>query len=161
MPLPQQIRLLAEDLINVRCSPFERLLREARSLELLSVALIHLTQSSEMPPLRDRDHERVRQICLTIESEGSDLHSIKDLSRLVAWNETQMMDCFKRITGTTISSYRQRHRMQAAIARLRESDVSITELAFDLGYEHPGNFATAFKKTFGFSPKAARGRRVG
>jgi AraC-like DNA-binding protein len=156
MPLPLEMKLLAEDLMSVRASPFEQLIKEARSLELLSLALIHISASAEARPLRDRDYDRVRNICEIIEHEDGHTHTITDLSRLVAWNETQMMDCFKKVMGTTISIYRQKHRMQNAMRRLRASNVSITELAFELGYEHPGNFSTAFKNTFGFSPKAVR-----
>lgn len=156
MPLPQAIRQLAEDIMTVRASPFARFIREARSLELLSLSLIHLSASCGIRPLRDRDQDRVRQVCEIIQHETEYTHSIRELSRLVGWNETQLMACFKAVTGATINGYRHRHRMDHAMRRLRDGGVSVTELAFDLGYEHPGNFATAFKKTFGFSPKAAR-----
>lgn len=158
LPLPLETQLLVEDLMAARASPCEHLLRESRSLELLSLALQHLSTSSGAPVLCQRDHDRVRQICDVIEHEGSRTYTIKELSRLTGWNETQMMDCFKKVTGVTISSYRQRYRMEKAIRMLRTSDISVTELAFDLGYEHPGNFATAFKKTFGFPPRAVRSK---
>jgi len=54
------------------------------------------------------------------------------------------------------SSYRQRLRLDQARRRLGTTDLSISEIAFDAGYEHASNFATAFKRTFGFSPKEAR-----
>ena len=85
--------------------------------------------------------------------------SIADLCRAVAWNETQMMEMFKKVTGSTISGYRHRLAMDRALKRLSGSDAKIAEVALDAGYDHPGNFATAFKRTFGFSPREARSMR--
>jgi AraC-like DNA-binding protein len=90
-------------------------------------------------------------LCAILESVESGNLSIGQRSMLLACKETQVMECFKQVTGATISSYRHRLRMGLAMRRLCESDDSITQVAFDAGYEFPSNFAAAFKRTFGFS----------
>jgi AraC-like DNA-binding protein len=47
--------------------------------------------------------------------------------------------------------------MDRAYERLNKTDESIARVAFDAGYDHPSNFATAFKRVFGVSPRAVRG----
>lgn len=51
--------------------------------------------------------------------------------------------------------------MRVALHALQTTDRSITEIAFDAGYEYAGNFATAFRRTFGFAPRTVRGQAAG
>ena len=47
-------------------------------------------------------------------------------------------------------------RYRRALALLNDTDISITELAQDLGYEYPENFTRAFRKRVGVSPRKYR-----
>lgn len=156
-PLPPQLRTLVEEMMALQSDPLGLLMLEAKALELLYLALRQLSDTSSAAP-RERDRRKVQQLCALLDSREGGMMSISQLCRELAWNETQMMESFKQITGTTIASYRQRQRMEQALRQLRTTDLSITEIAFDVGYEHPSNFATAFKRTFGFSPRAGRAR---
>ena len=63
---------------------------------------------------------------------------------------------FKRLYGQTIFDYCQSRRMEHARHLLEHTELSITEISFDVGYEYPSNFTTAFKRHFGVTPKVAR-----
>lgn len=155
-PLPVPMQSIAEEMLNLRPGPMTDLMFEARALELLYMGLQQLAGWSAGPDLKPHHRRKVQQVRDLLHStEGTSL-GIGQISRAVAWNETQMMECFKQVTGMTISAYRQRLRMDEALAMLRTSQRSITEIALEAGYEHPGNFTTAFKRTFGFTPRAAR-----
>lgn len=135
---------------------FQRLIYEAQALELLHHALANILQIRPAATvIRERDRKRVRDACAMLEDMGPPL-SLREMSRLLAWNETQMMECFKRVTGTTISSYRNRVRMRNALHELKTTDLSVSEVAFNAGYDYPGNFAAAFKRMFGFTPRSAQ-----
>jgi AraC-like DNA-binding protein len=108
-------------------------------------------------PLRPRDVRKVQDICVLLEERFADPPTIQELVRQFVWNETQLMQCFRRVTGMTIFDYRQNYRMERSMQLLKGSRISVTEVAFEMGYEHPSNFATAFRRHFGISPKAARG----
>ena len=66
------------------------------------------------------------------------------------------MQLFKQRVGETIFNYTQRLKMEHAKRMLEGTEDSITEIAFDVGYEYSSNFTTAFKRHFGITPKAAR-----
>ncbi len=160
IPLPAQMRMAAEDMLQ---SPFSgrmgEMMLEGKALELLCLTLHEvLNVPASGGAVRARDLSRVRDLCDYLENNPASTLSIAELCRLVAWNETQMMECFKQVTGKTISNYRHQIRMEKARQQLAFTDATITEIAFDAGYEHPSNFATAFKRTFGFPPKMARAR---
>jgi AraC-like DNA-binding protein len=66
------------------------------------------------------------------------------------------MHLFKQHLGETIFNYAQRLKMEQAKKLLETTDISVTEIAFDVGYEYSSNFTTAFRRHFGVTPRAAR-----
>ncbi|MES2495584.1 MAG: AraC family transcriptional regulator [Pseudomonadota bacterium] len=157
-PLPPQQRALVEEMMSLPDDPLSTLMLEAKGIELLYMAIRQLSGINSSAAPRERDRRKVQDLCALLDSREGAAMSIAQLCRVLAWNETQMMESFKQITGSTIANYRQRQRMEQALRQLRTTDLSITEIAFDAGYEHPSNFATAFKRTFGFSPRVGRSR---
>lgn len=152
------MRNLVEDILNPPMTDGLRaMLLEAKALELLYHTVQHILDvPTGTENVRPRDRAKVRDLCALFEENPGSNHSIGELCKLLAWNETQMMECFKLVTGTTISSYRHKVRMANARRQLQDTEASITEIAFDAGYEHPSNFATAFRRTFGHPPKMER-----
>jgi len=63
-----------------------------------------------------------------------------------------------RKLGTSYSAIVERCRYRLACDLLRNSKVSVREIAHDLGYKHPSNFARAFNRLAGVSPLAYRNR---
>lgn len=161
MALTLQTRRIAEEMLgSAQSSSFRHLMYEAKALELLCAALeaaVH--RDSGDASIKQRDRSRVDELCALLQGDAGTTLSIGDLCRAVAWNETQMMESFKKVTGMTISGYRHQLAMDRALKRLSGSEAKIAEVALDAGYDHPGNFATAFRRTFGFSPRAARSMR--
>ncbi|ABQ67948.1 AraC family transcriptional regulator [Rhizorhabdus wittichii DC-6] len=151
-------RIVAEILDPPFGGAMRAMYMEAKTLELLCLALGALADDSETSvPLRPRDVRKVQDICVLLEERFADPPTIQELVRQFVWNETQLMQCFRRVTGMTIFDYRQNYRMERSMQLLKGSRISVTEVAFEMGYEHPSNFATAFRRHFGISPKAARG----
>lgn len=58
--------------------------------------------------------------------------------------------------GTTYSEVLEQCRLERACLLLSDPEVSVREIAHDLGYRHPSNFARAFKRSTGKSPQAYR-----
>lgn len=163
MPLPAALHSLLGEILQ---PPYSGALRammvQAKAIEVLCGALTRIAeQGNESTTIRPRDLAKVRELCEILQADPFSTTSITRLSRMVAWNESQMTEQFRRITGTTVFGYRQKLRMDHALRLLQSSDQSITQIAFDAGYEHASNFATAFKRAFGFSPREARSRRRG
>ena len=58
--------------------------------------------------------------------------------------------------GTSFRDLLERERQRRAIQLLRETDLDISEIAYQLGYRDVGNFSTAFKRWTGKTPRAFR-----
>ncbi len=58
--------------------------------------------------------------------------------------------------GMTPQKFKTQQRFERAKKLLIEGNHSVTEIAFELGYESPTTFTTLFKKRFGMSPSEFR-----
>ena len=134
---------------------------EAKALELLSLcfkAIIDLESNLDNPErgLTQRDIDRMHKAREILEQDYISPPTIGELARQVGVNEAKLMHLFKLLFGQTIFDYAQNMRMDKAKEMLEATERSITEIAFDVGYEYSSNFTTAFKRRFGVTPSVAR-----
>lgn len=80
--------------------------------------------------------------------------SIEQLARLMAMSISSLQNKFKQQLGTTVANYIKDRRLHIARSHLERGYCTVTEAAYDAGYNHPSNFSSAFKKAFGVSPQA-------
>jgi AraC-like DNA-binding protein len=79
--------------------------------------------------------------------------TIKELARLCATNESKLKSLFKAVHSSTIYGYIKHLRLQKANMLLIEENMSIKEVATEVGYRHQGHFSKLFFNTFGVYPK--------
>lgn len=63
---------------------------------------------------------------------------------------------FSQVRGVTIEHFAIQHRIEYAKELLCYSMISISEIAYKLGYSSPAHFASQFKQFTGMSPKTFR-----
>lgn len=85
--------------------------------------------------------------------------TIEELSKQYLMNPTTMKTLFKSVYGTSIAAHMKEHRMRKAAKLLLESNLSIAEIAFSVGYDNQSKFSTAFKDFFQMLPKEYRKKR--
>lgn len=91
--------------------------------------------------LRDRYGERI---------------SVADAASICAMSESQFMKLFKRATGATFVQYLTRLRLNQAILLLRDTDLSIGEIAARVGFGDQSYFDRKFKDHFHETPNESR-----
>ena len=62
----------------------------------------------------------------------------------------------KQVTGLTPENYIKRLRLMSARLKIRESDMTITEISLLCGFVNSTHFTTLYKKTFGITPTEER-----
>ena len=85
--------------------------------------------------------------------------TIEELSRRYLMNPTTLKAVFKSVYGTSLAAHMKEHRMGRAAQLLRETDLSVSEIAQRVGYESQSRLTAAFKEYFGMPPKEYRQRR--
>ncbi len=82
--------------------------------------------------------------------------TIEELSKQYHVNPTTLKAVFKSVYGASLAAHIKKHRMERAAEMLRETDMSIAEIAAAVGYESQSKFTAAFKNQFAVSPRAYR-----
>jgi AraC-like DNA-binding protein len=81
---------------------------------------------------------------------------IPTLARIAYVSEAHFIRVFRATFGETPHRYLQRRRVERAMFLLRETDRSVTEICFDVGFSSLGTFSRTFSDIVGRSPSAFR-----
>ncbi|HEX3049025.1 MAG TPA: helix-turn-helix transcriptional regulator [Aggregatilineaceae bacterium] len=82
--------------------------------------------------------------------------TIEQLSQEVALSPYYLIRLFRRIYKQTPHQYLIQLRISRAKELLSYSDLSITEICTDVGFESLGSFSALFRKSVGLAPSAYR-----
>ena len=86
--------------------------------------------------------------------------TIEELSREFLMNPTTLKTLFKSVYGNSLAAHIKEHRIEEAARLLRETDLSVSEIARRVGYDSQSKFTTAFKSINQVLPSEYR-RRCG
>ena len=123
--------------------------------------LLYLTKMDFAPQNRLTEYqfeliESIRKIHDQLLKHMEQRITIEELSRQYLINPTTLKNAFKSVYGTSIASHIKEHRMKQAAKMLRESEMSIAEIAQAVGYDSQSKFTTAFKAYFDVLPREYR-----
>lgn len=79
------------------------------------------------------------------------------LSEVSGVSEQHLIRLFKTNLSTTPLSYVNKFKTAYAMEMLRHGDISIKEIAYELGFDNPNYFSRMFKKQENMSPSSRRG----
>ena len=79
--------------------------------------------------------------------------SLESIASKFSMSISNLQRRFKQSYNLTINGYIRYRRLDIARQHLERGLVSITEAAYEAGYQHPSNFTSAFKKAFGVPPQ--------
>ena len=83
-------------------------------------------------------------------------HTIAELSERFELSPTVLKKCFKGVYGSSIYSYMKQYRLQVAERLLKESTITVNEIATQIGYLNPNKFTAAFNAAYGMPPTSYR-----
>lgn len=153
---------LAEQMLNpVVDNPLlERLHQESRALELASEALGQLCGQprAHCEGLRPHEYQRIRRTLDLLHSGQADAWSLEQIAREVGINVSTLQRQFQASQGVSLHHYQRRRKLTEAREALARQGISVQQAAWLAGYNSAANFATAFKREFGLSPKQVRAR---
>jgi transcriptional regulator GlxA family with amidase domain len=83
---------------------------------------------------------------------------IPALARIAFVSEAHFIRTFRATFGETPHRYLQRRRVERSMFLLRETDRSVTDICYDVGFGSLGTFSRTFHEIMGESPSAYRKR---
>ncbi|MEW6681843.1 MAG: helix-turn-helix transcriptional regulator [Nitrospirota bacterium] len=84
---------------------------------------------------------------------------LTELAALAGIHPSHLCREFKKHVGCSPLEHLKRVRIQRASVLLRESDKSVKEVGFSVGFKRPEAFSKAFKRVIGCSPRHFRSPR--
>jgi transcriptional regulator GlxA family with amidase domain len=91
-----------------------------------------------------------------IDAASHEAWPVRRLARVSGVSEAHFARSFKEAFGLPPHRYLLTRRVERAIALLRDTDLAITQIAFDTGWESLGTFGRTFRDVTGESPSAIR-----
>jgi AraC-like DNA-binding protein len=82
--------------------------------------------------------------------------SVDQAMKLVHMSQSQFMKVFKKVSGMTFVAHVTRVRINHSLRLLRETDLTIAEIASKTGFPDQSYFDRRFKQAFGKSPRQYR-----
>src|ERR1700740_1512071 len=93
-----------------------------------------------------------------MDAASHELWPVRRLASVSGVSEAHFARSFKQAFGVPPHRYLLTRRIERATALLRNSDLAITEIAFQTGWESLGTFGRTFRDITGESPSALRTR---
>jgi AraC family transcriptional regulator len=84
---------------------------------------------------------------------------LERIARVAAMAPHHFLRTFKQLFGATPHQYLVARRMERARDLLARSDVPVTQIGLDVGFDSAGAFSGAFRRRVGVSPQAYRRQR--
>lgn len=154
-PLPQ-LMMLAELALSCADGRQDIALEEA-ALFLVSRFLGMGTgpvQSASRIDLRTR--RRMVEAALWIEENASRELTLEQIARTTAMSACHFLRVFSRVLGVTPHQYLLRSRLRHAARLLTARELSVTEIAYAVGFADLSNFTRTFQRAAGVSPRVFR-----
>ena len=125
---------MIEEVMSITCPEDGQRLSDCRADQLETVQQVH-------DYLVEHLSERV-----TIETLAHDFHM----------NPTTLKSVFKSVYGNSLAAHIREHRMERAADLLARTDLSILEIAQQVGYDSQSKFSSAFRELYGDLPTEYR-----
>lgn len=102
------------------------------------------------------DRNCIHEVVCYIDDHCSADLRIAELAAIACMSPTKFKETFKRVNGMTVTRYVQARRVSQAEQLLRQSDLSIGQVARAVGYSCPSHFSALFKREVGMLPSEFR-----
>ncbi|MGY8637774.1 AraC family transcriptional regulator [Bradyrhizobium sp. 14AA] len=129
-----------------------QLLLSAHAAEIVVHALFSERGRIAVDPAADLQRMRLQSVKEQMDADLAYPWSIDELARNAGLSRRSFNQKFRMAYGESAIDYLRAMRLDAARALLIHQRLSVTEAAYRVGYAHPANFATAFRRRFGHSP---------
>lgn len=128
----------------IRCHLIEILVRTARLA----------SESADIAPI----HPAVAAMAEHLRTHYAQPLSLNAISTVLGYTPQYLSHLFHRETGTSLSVFLQKLRVEKSCRMLLESRMNVSAIAQEVGYSDLKHFNSVFKRHMGLSPRAFRAR---
>jgi AraC-like DNA-binding protein len=148
-----QIDLFMWRLLNLLGREVDADAKRAPEMIQLALTVLHLVQPASVT---STPHSDRRILAATNSQAGT---SIGEMARAAGLGQSQFHALFRATTGESPKQFQLRKLLDHAVDRLVTTSDSISEIAYDLGYQNVSSFNRLFRQRFAVTPSEFRAAR--
>jgi len=153
---PRIVAMATEMLYPTLEGRAEELLLSAHATEILARVISLAGDRAQIEASVDHRHRRLLAVRDAIDADLRRPWKISELARQAGISRRSFNTHFRRVFGAGAFEYLRRRRLELAREAIVEQGISVNEAAYIAGYGNPANFATAFRRHFGYAPSKTR-----
>lgn len=150
------LKIVLNQIEQMKLSPqFQNLFLIGKLYELFTLYFSEIENENEHCPFLndEKESKQIKEIKDYLVADYKNPPTIKQLCEKFSISEYHLKEGFKEIYGTTIYGYLLDKKLEYALHKLEEKKQKVKDISFEIGYENPSHFISAFKKKYGVTPK--------
>lgn len=138
---------------KVLLARIENLLRQRQLLKNLYQGTKEAEKEISEAHLEDRDKQFLRQLQAIIQQNLSDSEfGVEDMGQQIGLSRVQLYRKVKAMTGSSVVDLLRKARLAKARRLLETRSMSVSEVAYEVGFSAPSYFTKCFKEEYGMLP---------
>lgn len=138
---------------KVLLARIENLLRQRQLLKHLYQGSQEAEKEISESHLEDRDKQFLKQLQTIIQQNLSDSEfGVEDMGQQIGLSRVQLYRKVKAMTGSSVVDLLRKARLAKARRLLETRSMSVSEVAYEVGFSAPSYFTKCFKEEFGMLP---------
>ena len=138
---------------KVLLARIENLLRQRQLLKNLYQGTKEAEKEISEAYLEDRDKQFLKQLQAIIQKNLSDREfGVEDMGQQIGLSRVQLYRKVKAMTGSSVVDLLRKARLAKARRLLETRSMSVSEVAYEVGFSAPSYFTKCFKEEYGMLP---------
>lgn len=138
---------------KVLLARIENLLKQRKLLKHLFQGTLEAEQEIADSHLEDRDKQFMKQLHTIIQKNLSNSEfGVEDIGKQIGLSRVQLYRKVKAMTGSSVVDLLRKARLAKAKRLLESRSMSVSEVAYDVGFSAPSYFTKCFKDEYGILP---------
>lgn len=138
---------------KVLLARIENLLRQRQLLKNLYQGSKEAEKEISESHLEDRDKQFLKQLQAIIQKNLSDSEfGVEDMGQQIGLSRVQLYRKVKAMTGSSVVDLLRKARLAKARRLLETRSMSVSEVAYEVGFSAPSYFTKCFKEEYGMLP---------
>lgn len=135
---------------------FELLVREKLSHIWFLILKHHQPLLANPSDCESQDTIRIKKMLNFIHEHFAESLDVSQIAKSVSLSERECLRCFQKTIGVAPIQYLLKYRISVAARLLTTSDLPITTICDDTGFDSPSYFSKLFKRWMGCTPTSYR-----
>ena len=135
-------------------------IRNILSSVLLEIIIENREKLIEKKTYKNLDSQRIKGMLDFIQKNYSNELTLKEIGEAVFIGERVTLRCFARTIGISPIEYLKKYRVKVAANLLTTTDLPVTEICIQCGFNSPSYFSKSFQRVFNVTPREYRKNKI-